>query len=351
MKPRIHKFWKIYIIAVSAFLLLLSVFLCFLWSVLADYEKSRPRKVVDEIFSRYIQTGDFESLFEAEKIDFGFEDKNKIADNLRERCKEELSVYRTNTKDETERYVITSGEERVVTIGLEKSGEKSKYGFDFYKLSTFDFDAIDVTTVKVKLPKTYELKINGKTVDASYITEKDIKSESCDYMPKGVTGLLYDEYTVKGLLPNPEITVTSDGKTAILTEKEDGSFFTEPINDASLEAGLSDYVITAAKAYALYLQNDGTLENMAQYFDKSSDLYKRIKSNQMYVLPHNGCYFKNISVSEFYKYDTNIISCRVKMEQVLRSTYNTEYSDFIDITLFMSEKNGTYLIYNMKTHE
>ena len=353
MKKTLSKFWKIYIGAVGGFLVLLAIALCLLWGVLSDYEQSLPRSVVEKAFATYIQTGKFSELFESQGVSFEFEDKENVINYLKENCTDELSFYKTVETENGEKYAVKSGEEKVLTLSVEKTGEETKFGFAKYGIKTVETNS-SVGKIVIKAPKDYEVKVNGKSVAKSYITETDIKSDTFEYMPENVNGIYYDKYIINGLMFEPAVSAFWDGKeTTVNFDAQAKEYVATALNNDELQQEINDYSVSAVKAYAAYLQEDGSLQEVRKYFDTSSLVYKKIQSNQMWVLDHNGCYFRNIETSEFYSYTQSVVSCRIKMEQVLRGIGNKkDYIDYIDVTIYMQKNNaGKYLIYNIQNHK
>ncbi|MBQ5649873.1 MAG: hypothetical protein IIV03_07015, partial [Clostridia bacterium] len=147
----------------------------------------------------------------------------------------------------------------------------------------------------------------------------------------------------------PEISVTDkDGKVTECVYIEDGNYWSAGfLYDAALEAQFSDYVINAIEKYAAYMQMDGARADFIDYYDTDSELWQNIITTENYfVWEHEGYTFKDKKASEFYRYDENVFSCRVSMTHLLHRYGWEDYVDYIDMTIFLRNVNGKYVIFD-----
>jgi len=100
------------------------------------------------------------------------------------------------------------------------------------------------------------------------------------------------------------------------------------------------------------MQMDGARADFIDYYDTDSDLWKNIISTENYfVLDHNSYSFKDQKATEFYRYNDDVFSCRVSMTHLLHRWAREDYVDYIDMTLFLRNVNGKYLIFDSFAHE
>ena len=165
---------------------------------------------------------------------------------------------------------------------------------------------------------------------------------------------MYVAYTVDKLYLKPEIAVTDkDGKSIELEYIENDNYYSAGfLYDDSLAAQYSAYVINAIENYAAYMQMDGARADFIDYYDTDSDLWKNIISTENYfVLDHSSYSFKDQKATEFYRYNDDVFSCRVSMTHLLHRWAREDYVDYIDMTLFLRNVNGKYLIFDSFAHE
>ena len=168
-------------------------------------------------------------------------------------------------------------------------------------------------------------------------------------MPDGVRGVYYSKYVIEGLITDPSILVkASDGKqTELRYDETDEVWKAEYLPDVSLVDELGAYVTEAAEKYAVYTQGDCGFGAIKGYYDPNSPLYTNIRTlENMFVIDHSSWSFENEKISEFYRYDDSTVSCRVSFVHILHKPGAEDFRDYIDMTLYLKDVNGKYLIYD-----
>ena len=112
-----------------------------------------------------------------------------------------------------------------------------------------------------------------------------------------------------------------------------------------------NYCLNAATAYAKYMTNDGSFEELSYYLDKSKPIYKKIKGVDLNWVPaHTGNEITNASASEFYRYSEDIFSCRVNLTVVLSRPDYSDHKENIDVIFYLLKSGERYLIYDIVTN-
>lgn len=349
-------FYKVFFLCWGIALTLLAIALVIVRTYLADYESTQPKYVADEVFEEYFCPADFKAIldFSGEKAS-KFESNEVLAsylDGLTEG--KELSYYNVSSglSLDTSKYTVKYTEDgkdiKVASFTLEKTDEKSAKGFSKYALSEFELFYPASKHVEIKATKGSLVYVNGVLLDESYISEDNVKHESFDHMPEGVEGVLYTLYSVKGLTNEPTVTVTAADGTALNVKNEaEDLYVTELVYDEALKAEQAEYVIKAAKAYAAYMQNDLAFNKVSPYFEKGTTLYESIRTTLLWaVIDHDSYLFEGEEASEFYRYDENTFSCRVRLTHVLKRSRLQDYRDNVDLTFYLRKIDGKYLIYD-----
>lgn len=357
IKKKLPVFWTVFIICWVAALAALFISLSALRSYLAEYESVQPKYVAETVFDEYFKNHNYTAV-----LNFSESTRNKFE------TIESLSSYLAGLTDEknlsyheissgmdkdTAKYIVKYEEDgkeiKIASFTLKKNGEKSKKGFGIYSLSEFELFYPANETVKIKVPSGFTPIINGIKLDESYLTESEIPSESCEHMPSGVRGIYYNIYTVDGLISTPNIKVLTNVGTEESTvySEESGLYIADPVYDDTLAAEFSERVITAAEVYSTYMQNDCAFAKLNPYFEKNTELYKAIRATATtWVISHDSYEFENAEASEFYRYDENTFSCRVKLTHVLKRKRLEDFRDYVDLTLYLRNVDGTYMIYD-----
>jgi len=355
MSRQQRRFPVFYIVLLSLVVLFFAAFavgLRYVKAFLADYEAALPKYAAEAVFKRYYDAEDKTDLVRASGFTASeYESEEDILKKLDETIGGQPLSYRTVSTglDGREKYTVKAGDKKISSFILMKSGEKSQYGSDLYALESVELFLKKDQSASILVPNGYTLKVNGKDASSDAITERDIPTLSCEHMPEGVKGLTYSQYTVSDLLHAPSLTVFApDGRECALEQDEDRDIpKAHIVYDEALQAEMSEYVLTAAKTYAAFMQMDGTRNKVLPYFEKGTPLYDSINTVEYYfVIPHSSYDFEDVKCSEFFRYDDNTFSCRVSFVHVLKKPGMEDFRDFIDITLYLRKVGDQYLIYD-----
>lgn len=360
MATKAKKMPRFYIVLIWCWciaLCLLGIALFIVNGYLADYESVQPKYVAEEIFNTYFQTKDYGAILEYSDInDSPFETDEALAEYLFELTEEkELSYHPISSGMDTgvSKYIVKYNENekeiKIASFTLALGNEKSEKGFSKYELRDFELFYPENISVEIKAVRGTVPYVNGTALGEEYIVEDDIEHESCAHMPEGVEGIKYTLYRVDGLVCQPKLSAKdAQGNDIKLSYAPlDGYYVTDISYDETLAAEQSEHVIAAAQAFAAYMQNDTTIGKLSPYFDKTTELYRSIKSTlQWAVIDHDSYHFEDAEASEFYRYDENTFSCRVKFVHVLKRKRLEDYRDTVDATFYLHNVDGKYLVYD-----
>lgn len=353
---KMSAFWKVFIFLCVIYLAGLGVWLMFLNSWLSDFEASQPKYLAEETFQKYFADFDareYVKMCPASSL----ETESNIVAYLEECTDGKEITYKkvSSGMDDGIKYVVFAGEDETKFASFVLREDDGQSKFKTYKAEDFQIYTDAKTKVTVEVPKGYSVLVNGTAIGEEFITENDIKTPSCDYMPEGVSGLLYTKYTVSGLLFDPTVSVKSADGTEVSVECNDKAYKALPVFDEQLKEQYGEWILEGVEKYAKYSQYDSNVNTtgfnqVAPYFDPSSELYESIKTvDNMFVIHYDKFEFSDKSASEFYSYDENTFSCRVKYTQKLYKG-NEVYDDFVDQTLYLRRVDGEFLIYEMKVN-
>ncbi len=350
---KMSRYMKIYLWVLGFFVAVLIAAVVVLWNLLSAFEQSRPKYVAEKVFEDYFRTmrvGQLAEIYCPELLKFetveSFNEKfAKSVDS------DQLQYFSVSTDGNgNEQYVVSCQNKRVAYLTVSPTEKEAGFGFKYYELTDVEVFAVQDYVLNVKLPKGGALMVNGLTMGEEYISEKDIKDRSYDYMPKGVEGILYDKYTVDGLLFEPSfVAKDKDGKTLELVYDEVEECYVTPVAyDEQLEKEQSNYAIKVAEEYTKFLSNDAPFSSIGAYLDKNYDIYKRVRSIQVnWVREHYAYELYNQKASEFTKYTDNVFSCRVKLTETLSRKGYQDHTENIDITLYFHKVGSKYTVYEI----
>lgn len=364
------RFWQIYTIITASLALLLVIGLIILADYLSAFEKSQPIHAARTVFDEYFASHRFEEALE--KAGFTpteFETPATAATVLKTMSQgKEMTFYPVSAPDNEARYnvVVVNPEDmdsseqnedggvavrgvpstKIATISLTKSKESGKWGLYPYEFSALEINASPQEKIQALVPSTYHLFINDKEVPATYIAETSAHPFNA-FLPDGVKGIEVVTYKVDGLFSAPRLTCTDESGQAVALVEENGAYSFSLSYDSTLQQKYAKRVLDGMKEYAKYIQNDGSLAQVAAYFDTSSIFYKNVTRNlSQFVWDHNGYEFKNETADEFYAFDENTFCCHVSFDQVLHLRGREDYVDSLDMIVFCRKKGNNVYIFD-----
>lgn len=344
-------FYIFLLLLVAAVLILTEVGKSYLTDVLYEYENAQYKYVAENFLDTHFTAGDGKALAELFSTQISeMEDHERVAavfDELTEGKTFSLQSVSTGL-DETIEYVIKCDDKRFATLRLAKSDSVTEHGFALYTVSDITLSENLFFSRSIWVPEGYTLTVNGNVAAEEYCEGNSIATAFGDLFPGDVLGLSYTTYTIPGLLSEPQFSVTSPlGTEAAVTTLEDGTLCAETVFDTEMPADLQKYVIEATKAYACYLQKDAAFGAVAKYMAPGCPLYENIRTSPNWmVIDHNSYDFADATVSQYHVYNDSAFTCRVSLTHILKYRGLQDYRDYIDITWYLTEIDGKYLIYD-----
>lgn len=349
-KRRFPLFYIIYFSVIAVAVIAIIIGMGWLKGLLAEYENAQPDYVAEDVFNKYYKSGSFDLLAELTYDEASFDDVDTVAGFLTEQYGDAELTYNSVSSGEEGvlKYIVKSGDYKISSFTLKKSGEKTKRGFDLYTEDSFEvFYAAD-KSASVLVPEFSEVYLNGKKLGDEQVRDSGIIRETADSTPEGINPIQYTRYFVDGLINDPEIKVmTGETENALHYNTETKEYEAGLPNDPELEAEHKEFVLAAVKEYAKYMEMDSWWGRVKPYFDPTTDLYVSIYTvEQYFVYPHEGYRFEDEYAGEFYAYDEDTFSCRVSVLQVLENPGMEDFKDKIDMTVYVRRVGGKFLIYD-----
>lgn len=347
---RIPVFYIFLLVLVVLTLILTECGKSYLTDVLREYEDSQYKYVAEEILESHFNSGDGEALYELFSSQISeMETPERASAYFNELIGgKEFSLQSTSTGlDKRIEYAVKCDNKRFATLTLDKSGQTTEKGFALYELKDARLSENLFIERSIKVPLGYTVTVNGIAAGEEYTGGDIITTAIGDDIPGNLLGIHYTTYNFDKLLCEPDFIVTSPaGTPAKITETESG-IYAELVFDTTIPDDLREYVIDATEAYACYLQKDAVFGKVAKYLDPDSQLYQSIRTSPNWmVISHNSYLFEDAEVTEYYEYNENAFSCRVTLTHVLKYRGLQDYRDYIDITWYLTKKDGKYLIYD-----
>lgn len=375
MKKPFPLFWMIYGVVLILFALLLFKGMGILKEYLTAFENSQPILRAEETFQTYFAGDDFVSALEKAEYQPGeFESLQAASDQIcRMKEGKKITYYAAMSTESEVQYnvvLVEEGEDseenlaqtsedktpsvqsipstKIATVSFVKSETEDQWGLRGYEFSNMEIFLEAKESVRVTVPSTSRLTVNGKEVDSRYAVEES-QHEFNAFLPDGVTGITLVTYEIPGLFQEPQLSLTDkDSLPQTLQKDEQTGDYTALLNySAEWKQAHSDRILAGMKEYAKYMQNDGRIGLVSQYFDTSSMFYRNIAYNlSQFVWDHNGYEFQNEKIDDFYAFDENTFCCHVSFDHVLHLYGREDYVDVLDMIVFAKKKGNNFYIYD-----
>lgn len=349
-KTKLSIFSIVIISFVAVFLTILLCLCIWLRDVLAEYESVQPSHIAEEIMKEYFSSPSLERVI-SEYGNVSEQDYSKLSAYFSEIYKDGFIFSTASTDDENSaKYNVSCNSKKVASFVLVKTGDKTKHGFESYKLNTIDLKIPHSYSYFLELPDGYSLVYDDKIVSATLL-ETGIKTESSNHMYGNIQGITLSKYKIVSFKADPEITVkTPRGSLSESTyDKETQTFRYDVCYDEVIDDNLASYIMGAVEKYAIYLQDDAVFTSVAPYLDPESVLYENVRLVDTWcVVTHDSWAFDDETLTEYCTYGNGeVISCRVSLTHILKMAYHDDYKDYIDLTLYLRKVGDNYLIYDM----
>ncbi len=349
-RKRLPTFYRVYFGVILVVLMAIVVGMIWLTGLLSEYESAQPYNVADEVFEKYYLSGDFGTLADMTHDEKSFDTADAVAKQLSANCAKDTLSYTSVSSGDSNilKYIVKSGDVKISSFTLKKSGETTDRGFDLYVEDSFELYYTAEESVTVLVPENSQVFVNEKLLGEEYIRDADVVLAEEGTVPEGLIPPKYTRYSVDGLIEKPSLKVMTDGvENAPVYNEETKEYEASFISNAALEAEHKEFILSAVKEYAKYMQNDGRWGNVRPYFDPSTDLYDSVRTAEpQYVHPHTGYRFDEEYAGEFYAYDDNTFSCRVHVVQALEYYGMEDFTDKIELTVYLRKVGNKFLIFD-----
>lgn len=351
-RPRVGTivFYSIYGAFIAAVIAALLVALNFLQDWLVRYEASQPEHKAQQVFEDLFSSPDWENLYDLAHIaDTPYENKDTFVTYMTEKVGNAALTYEETAAGLSgdRKYIVSLAGEKVATFTL-TGGSDLQTEIANWELGTVDLFFQRTQSILVEKLPEHTVYINGAALDDSHTIRK-IYTAAEDMLPEGIHGCRLEQQYLEGLLLQPEITVKdANGNPVTMAKDPETGILTPVLPEAEpMTQAERERILDAAKAYSLFLVRKITKGELANYFDKTTTIYKDIVTAEAYVQPFDRHEFltDENAVQDFYRYNDSLFSARVVMTmRQFRAGWKTK--DFHMNTTFFFTKNedGTYLI-------
>ena len=321
--------WLAFVAVLAAALVLLSVFL-------SNYEKSRPSETIHRIVSA-VEKGNLDDLHLQTEDGFSLTDGQILADPAeisayilqKEEGNEEeeggitFRVLNGESDENTKVYLIKAGDKKILKTVIERSDKKYAFGFTGWqeKETILLSDAFPVTTLRVQIPQSDQLIVNGKTIGRERVTsEGDRINLISRLIAEGFIGEqpTMDTYEIPGIFFHKDVQATdSSGRTydCILTADTYTGGFDAPQDFINEQY---DLVIDMFEPYAFYFSGEAGRGALARIMLDDSPAYNSaISADVSWMQEHSDVEITEQKAENFKKYSDDVFSCDISFLQTI----------------------------------
>ncbi len=321
--------WLAFVAVLAAALILLSVFL-------SNYEKSRPADTIHRIVSA-VEKGNLDDLHLLTEDGASLTDGQILADSAEISAyilqKEEGSeteeggitfrVLNGESDENTKVYLIKAGDKKILKTVIERSDKKYAFGFTGWqeKETILLSDAFPVTNLKVQIPQSDQLIVNGQAIGRERVTsEGDRINLIARLIAEGFIGEqpTMDTYEIPGIFFQKEVQATDpSGRTynCILTADTYTGGFDAPQDFIEEQY---DRVIDMFEPYAFYFSGEAGRGALARIMLDDSPAYNSaISADVSWMQEHSDVEITDQKAENFKKYSDDVFSCDISFLQTI----------------------------------
>ena len=335
-------FYPIYLsfvlITIAAILLMMRV----LWDNMEDYEASMPKYVAQEVDTIF-KYKDFATMYEYDDVS-GFEEEGREAyieymDILTHG--QEITTQEAFSPVSDEKvYKIMVGDTKLGTYTLCKSGEKTPFGNDLWKLKGIQTSVIDRNSYLITAPEGSSVYADGRLLGADEMIESGLELTS-EYLPEGIERTKWCTYSVERCFSIPAFKVEdSKGRGQKLMPNENGRL-TAQVNfdDDELKEAVEERVIKTARAFSQFTSDDCSTTTVMRYIKEDTNAARYIYGfDGGWFMPHRGFEYENMRTERYVRHDENTFSCNVYFDYI--SEYRKTTEVYPTAYTFFFEKQG-----------
>lgn len=349
-------FYTIYFMFILVFFIATFIGLQFIQGWLTDYEAAQPTVKAEQVFTQLFTNPDWAALYEsAGAKDSEFEGKEAYVAYMEEKVGSNKLNYLEISAglSQDKKFVVRLDNEKVATFTLVDKNAVGETSLEnLGELPDWQLGRVEVFFER---EESYFIQmLDGHTAYVNNVALTDdhtiqiATTMAHKYLPEGTTGASVNTQQITGLMSLPTVAVFDEaGNVMNVTYDEATRTFTERTEANTVLPEQEEVALNAAKAFCLWMIEEGNRADIAKYYDSSSEVYKEIiRTTELWMQNHKGYRFKDEQVSNFALYNDNLFSVRVSMTlEVTRTDGTTKDYDFAQ-SLFFNKNSGSWKVFD-----
>lgn len=349
-------FYTVYFMFILVFFIATFIGLQFVQGWLTDYEAAQPTVKAEQVFTQLFTNPDWAALYEsAGAKDSEFEGKDAYVAYMEDKVGSAKLNYLEISAglSQDKKFVVRLDNEKVATFTLVDKNAVGETSLEnLGELPDWQLGRVEVFFER---EESYFIQmLDGHTAYVNNVALTDehtiqiATTMAHKYLPEGTTGASVNTQQITGLMSLPTVAVFDEaGNVMNVTYDEATRTFTERTEANTVLPEQEEVALNAAKAFCLWMIEEGNRADIAKYYDSSSEVYKEIiRTTELWMQNHKGYRFKDEQVTNFALYNDNLFSVRVSMTlEVTRTDGTTKDYDFAQ-SLFFNKNSGTWKVFD-----
>ena len=346
------RFYAIYLIVVLLIAGAIAYGLQSLSSLLADYEASRSKYVMDQVLRR-VENGDYAYLLEMEgDVPYKNMPEEYAAYMNGQIAGHRLTthtLYTAGSNDLT--YNLYSDDRLIYKLTLSLTGEVNAHGYELWGLKSVENYTIQYAVYRLQAPQTAVVTANGKTLGVNNIVERGILTGYEDHLISGITPPTNVVYSLDTYFGKPDFVVTDNrGRRMEIPEDETGLMVAQTnYDDEELRPEREKNVLDTAEAMARFTIFDVSANNMKKLTYTDSRAYKYVRSfDTTWPFATFGHSFTNEKTENYIQWADEYFSCDVTFDFYVK--YRAEArTNVVKYRMYFRQSGNKWLLYDFET--
>jgi len=349
-------FYTLYFMFILVFFLATYIGLSWLNNWLTDYEMAQPVHKAEQVFTQLFTNPNWGDLYEAAGAeDSLYEGKEEYVAYMEAKTGSQALTYLQTSAGLSgdKKYVVRLNDENVATFTLtDKNAQEETTLENISEIPDWQLSAVEVFFDR---PDSYLIEVVDGHI--AYVNDVPLTDDHTiqiattlaeKYLPAGTRGASMCTQQVTGLMCLPTVKVLdADGNPMEVTYDEATKTFTERTEANTIVPEQEEVALNAAKAFCLWMIEEGNRADIAKYYDASSEVYNEIiRTTELWMQNHNGYTFADESVTKFAMYNDNMFSVRVALTlKVTRTDGTVKDYPFGASLFFRKTDNGSWKVF------
>ncbi len=314
------------------------------YNIALAYEHSRPEYAAQDVLSLF-EKKRYEEIIKLGRIPLSKLETTESFGRAAEKSYNGggFSISRSGENG----WQIACGGKPVATLSLRCQKGGGSHGMDLWTIEKLAVLSPAPQSYTVQTPPAVHLLVNGVEPDDSALVVAAQAKSPFGTLPDALAPTMSKVYRFDGLFSPPEVTASGDnGAACAVTQFQNSISVCLPPSEQVI-AQLSRFGEQAACAYAKYITNDATLDEVLPFFLPESGYYTRLKQfyNGWYNA-HDQYAFKNAAFSNWYAYDERHVSCDISFDYWIKMSWH-EYTYPSKYTMYFVLSDNGWRVANL----